>query len=413
MAGLCLAAGLLTISCGKSTANRPASREEAHPVEVAHAALRSMEKSIPVTGSLFAQEQSVLSAKVSGRLDELRVDVGSVVQRGELIAQIERRDYELNQQQAAAALAQARAVLGLPLDGTADDVALEQVSSVKEAKAILDEASKNLARVKDLSSARISSQSELDVAQAAQTVAATRYERALDAARGLQAELAQRLAEYETAGKRLADTSVRAPFDGAVQARAAGLGEYLGAGAPIVTFVKIDPLRLRLEVPERESIQVRLGQAIRLRIEGDTNTYQGRIARISPALNELNRMLLVEADVPRTGALRPGLFARADIVVSDHEDVISVPENAIVTFAGLEKVIGIQNGKAVERTVRTGRRMDGFVEVVTGVEPGDEVVLEPGGLRTGQPVAVMADQTRSSPAASALSSAETADVNRN
>jgi RND family efflux transporter MFP subunit len=157
-----------------------------------------------------------------------------------------------------------------------------------------------------------------------------------------------------------------------------------------VQLVKVDPLRLRLEVPERECILVRTGQVVHLFIEGDTNVYSGRIARLSPALDEATRTLRVEADVPRQGSLRPGLFARAQIIVTEQEEGLTVPAEAIITFAGLEKVVVVVDGKAVEKVVATGRRGPGWVEVTSGLEKGEAVVLSPGGLRTGQRVAVRA-----------------------
>lgn len=357
-------------------------------VSVARVEARAVPRTIGATGSLAAQEQSTLSAKVPGRLERLEVDIGSELRQGELVAQIESRDYELGLQEAAAALAQARTALGLPLAGDDDRIELERVTAVQQAQAVLEEATKNRDRVRRLSASGIASQSEVDTVEAAYTVAAMRHESALEEARGRMATVAQRRAELDLARKRLADASVRAPFDGAVQARPAALGEYVAVGAPIVQLVKTDPLRLRLEVPERECILVRTGQVVRLRVEGDTNLYSGRITRLSPALDEQTRTLRVEADVPRQGSLRPGLFARAQIVVAEAEPALAMPAQAIITFAGLEKVVVVEEGKAVEKTVTTGRRGPDWVEVVSGLQAGERVVLGPGSLRTGQRVAL-------------------------
>lgn len=347
-----------------------------------------MERAISVIGTLAAQEQSTLSAKLTGRLQSLPVDIGSEVRQGDVIAQIEPRDYELRLQQAAAALAQARAALGLPLESDDDGVMIDQINSVKEARAVFDEVARNRERVNSLFKAGIASPSELDTVEVNYRVALTRYDAALDEARTRRAALAQRRAEYEIATKQLADAAVRAPFDGTIQNRPASIGEYVSAGTPIVTLVKVNPLRLRLEVPERESLAVRAGQAVRLTSGGDTHSYTGRITRLSPAINEQSRMLLVEADVPSRGLLRPGLFARADIIINEHDQGICVPATALITFAGLEKVVVVKDGKALEKTVVTGRRGRGWLEIVSGVAVGETIVLNPGGLRTGQPVSL-------------------------
>jgi RND family efflux transporter MFP subunit len=394
------------VACGKSSPPQPhAARAAAQQaVTVASASVRPMSRTISVTGTLAAQERSMLSAKVPGRLEVLRVDVGSAIRQGDLLAQIERRDYELRLQQAAAALGQARAALGLPAEGEDDRVELSNVASIKQAQAVLEEAAKNRERVLNLSRQGIASASEVDTVEATYRVALARHETALEEARTRIAALAERRAEYDLARKQLADTAVLAPFEGAVQSRRASLGEYLSAGTPILQVVKTTPLRLRLQVPERESARVRAGQEVRLTIDGDTNRYAGEIARLSPALDEQTRMLLVEADVPAQGTLRPGLFVRAEIVVNPDDPGLSIPSQALLVFAGVEKVVTVESGKAVEKPVTTGRRGPGWIEILSGLSPGETVVLNPTGLRTGQPLTVKtAGQSSGSAAATPAS----------
>ena len=383
---LALCAALLA-SCSKpDSAPGSAAAGNPRPVSAAPAQARAMERITTATGSLAAQEQATLSVKVPGRLQTVAVDLGSEVKKGDLIARVDPGDYELRVRQSAAALAQARALLGLSLDGTNDAVELEKTSLVRQAKAVLDEAAKTRGRVQALARTGISPASELDAVESAYVVALNRYEAAFEEGRTRQATLAQRRAELDLAQKQLSDTSLRAPFDGAVQSRLAGLGEFQQSGTPVVTLVRTDPLRLRLEVAERDAAAVRLGQPLRLRVEGHTNWIAGKIARLSPAISERSRMLLVEADIPNDGVLRAGQFVRAEIVTNERDMGLAVPAAAIITFAGLEKVVTIVEGKALEKTVTTGRRGGDWVEIITGLKPGETVVLHPGSLRTGQPV---------------------------
>ena len=401
---MCLGLGaVFLVGCGKTDDKRAAAKgqESARPVTVASAEMRPMTRAIAVTGTLAAQEQSTLSAKVTGRVQKLLVDLGSVVRQGDLLAQIEPRDYELGLQQAAAALAQTRTSLGLPPEGDDDRVDLELVSAVRQAKAVLEEATRNRGRVRSLSQSGIASESEKDTVEAAYKVAASRSDTALEEARVRAAAVAQRRAEYELARKQLADAAVRAPFDGAIQARTAHVGEYVAPGTPILDLVKTDPLRLRLRLPERESALVRTGQSVQLFVESDTNAYTGRIARLSPALDDQNRMLLVEADVPARGSLRPGLFARVNIIVDERQERLSVPAEAIITFAGIEKVVVVQAGKALEKVVVTGRRGLDWAEIISGISAGEQIILNPGGLRTGQPVRIATAEASAMPAARA------------
>ena len=384
-----LFASALLASCSKPGGAPPqAEAGKARPVTVAPAQPRPMERIAVATGSLAAQEQATLSVKVPGRLQTLAVDLGSVVKKGDVIARVDPGDYELRVRQAAAALSQSRALLGLPLEGTNDLVELEKTSLVRQAKAVLDEALKNRDRIQKLAQTGISAASEVDTVEAAYSVALNRFDGALEESATRQATLAQRRAELDLAQKQLADTSLRAPFDGAVQSRLASLGEFQQSGTPVVTLVRTDPLRLRLEVAERDASGVRLEQAIRLRVEGHTNVITGRIARLSPAINEQSRMLLVEADIPNDGRLRAGQFVRAEIVTQDRDMGLAVPAEALITFAGLEKVVTVSDGKAIEKTVTTGRRGPEWVEIVAGLKAGELVVLNPGNLRTGQPVTV-------------------------
>jgi RND family efflux transporter MFP subunit len=388
-----LAASLLIslAACSKpADSGKPAAATASKPrtVRAAAAEVRPMERAVTVTGLLLADEDATLSVKIGGRLRSLTVDLGSLVKAGDVIAQVEPRDYELRLQQAAAALAQARATVGLSLEGADDTFVPEKTSAVKEARAVLDEATHNRDRVLKLSEQGVLSKSEFDTVEAAYKIAVNRLESAREEASTRQAVLAQRRAEFDLAKQQLADTSLRSPFDGSIQSRLANVGEFLPAGSPVVKLVKIDPLRLRLDVPERDASVVRLNQPVRLAVEGDTNHYSGTLTRVSPAIDEQTRMLVVEADVRNDGTLRPGLFARAQIITRADDSGLAVPASALVVFAGLEKVIIVQEGKAVERIVETGRRSSGWVEIEFGLVAGDLVVLEPGNLRTGETVTV-------------------------
>ncbi|HEV2708563.1 MAG TPA: efflux RND transporter periplasmic adaptor subunit, partial [Pyrinomonadaceae bacterium] len=345
--------------------------------------------SVSVTGTLAAQDQATLSVKVPGRLSVVGVDLGTVVRRGQVVAQVEQQDYQLRIQQAEAALAAARARLGLAPQDPDERVDPEKTGTVMQARAVMEEARTNLARVVTLVEQGVVPRAEYDTANAAYKVAASRYQDAVEEIRNRQAVLAQRRSELALARQQLADTTVVAPFDGIVQEKRASVGEYLGAGAPVAVVVRVNPLRFRAEVPERDAANVRSGQPLRVTVEGNASAYAGRIVRLSPTITEQNRMLIVEAEISNDGALRPGSFARADIVTDDASMAVTVPTSAIVTFAGIEKVIIVQNGKAQEKAVTTGRRVAEWTEVLAGLNVGDPVVVEPGNLQSGQSVNVV------------------------
>lgn len=342
-----------------------------------------------VTGTLAAEDQVVLSFKIAGRLSEIAVDLGSRVRRGEAVARLDPTDFRLRVRQAEATLQQARARLGLPPDGTDDRVDPEQTPLVRQTHAMLDEARRGRDRMATLWERQLVARSELDAATATLEVAEGRYEDAIEEVRNRQAVLAERRSELAIARQQLIDSELKAPIDGAVRQRHVSMGEYLAAGSPIVTVVRIHPLRLRLAVPERVAASVRIGQTVKVKVEGDRSMYEGRVARLSPAINEEDRTLLVEAEVPNEGGrLRPGTFAEAEIVIEAEDPAVFVPAASIVTFAGVEKVIIVQDGQSVEKRVQTGRRSGDRVEIVAGLKGEELVVVEPGNLTGGQPVTV-------------------------
>ena len=158
----------------------PARTRAARAVTVATAADQVMERTVAVIGSLAAHDEATLSVKVPGRLQTLAVDLGSSVRQGQLIAQVEPKDYELQLTQSEALLSQARARLGLTLTGDDEKVDSNQTSTVKEAKARLEEARKNRDRIVELNEQGILSQSERETADAAHEVAVNRFRDALE-----------------------------------------------------------------------------------------------------------------------------------------------------------------------------------------------------------------------------------------
>lgn len=385
--GLLALFGVFSPACRKAS---PSSQQtpEGTPrtVAVATATATNLERTITVFGSFLAQEKVTLRAKVPGRLQSVRIDLGSPVKAGAVIAQIEPREYELHVQQAEAALAQSLAMIGLEPQDESRTVDPSQTSLAKQANAVLEEARASRDRVASLHHDGVLSQSELDTAQSAYTVAENRYQDAVETSRQRIAMVAQRRIERDIAAQQLADTKMIAPFDASVQERATSPGEYLQVGDPVANLIQVNPLRLQLEVSEREAPLIRTQQIVRAHVDGIDAVSSGRILRISPAIDQKRRVLLVEADLPNEGYLHPGMFARAEIVVNPSEPAVTVPLEALITFAGIEKVFTIVDGAARERVVTTGRRGTNWVEIVDNLKAGEQVILNPGNLQNGQPV---------------------------
>lgn len=393
--GMFLCALLCAAGCeaGKSSASgKPqvaASGPQAapsKPVQLVAASLATLDEQIEIAGSLAAQDEVTVRSKVAGRLASISVDLGTAVRAGQAIAQLEPVDYRLRVDQALAALAQAKALLGLRPDVDDTTVAVDDMTGVRQARATLEEARASFTRAQQLLDKKMIARADYDAANASALRAESDVQRAREEVYNRMAVLKQRTAEVALARQQLSDTTIRSPLDGVVQMRATTAGEFLAVGAAIATVVSIDPLRLRVEIPEREAARVLLGQSVEVRLDGNDKTYTGKIARLSPMLNRQNRTLAVEAELPNPGELRPGSFARATIALGAGAPVVAVPDSAIVTFAGIEKVIVVEHGKAVEKKIETGRRSRGLVEVLRGITQDQLVVRVPGTLQQGQGV---------------------------
>jgi len=363
---------------------------ETRQVRVVQARLGALPRVVSVAGTLAAEDQVALAMKVAGRVSELLVDMGSRVDKGQVLARLVPTDFELRVRQAEASLDQARSRLGLAPDADEGTVELEQTALVKQAAAVLNEASVTRQRVAHLYEQQLLSRSDLDKAEADYQVAEGRYQESLEEIRNRQALLAQRRTELDLARQQRQDAVLTAPYAGAVRERLAAPGQFVAAGQPIVTLVRVHPLRLKLAVPEREAAGVAVGQQVRLSVEGDQEIHTGRVARLSPSIAEGSRTLMLEAEIPNPdGQLRPGAFASAEIVTESDQPVVFVPLSAIVTFAGMEKVIVVEDGRTIEKRVRTGRRNGEHVELLEGVKEGENVVVEPGNLVAGQTVTIV------------------------
>jgi RND family efflux transporter MFP subunit len=395
--GLALAFALSTAivagGCSKSTATAEGKdgkdgkgAGEAKEVTLFTVVAQPVERAVEVTGTLDAFERVTVAAKVPGRIGAMPIDLASRVKSGDVIARVELVDYQLDVQSAAAAVEAQRAQLGLERGKTIAEPT--DVPVVLEARATLDQANAALERAQRGKAEGITSTSEVETAEAAAKRAEAALQTAMQEVRLRQATLRERSSGLARAQQALTDTTVVSPIDGVVQARLVDLGEYVAAGAPIAEVVRVDPLRLRIAVPEREAARVRQGQAVRIRIEGDEKVHEAVLTRVAPALDMQSRTVLAEADVKNPeGHLRPGSLVTARVLV-DQQRAPLVPTTALVEFAGLTKVVTVKDGKAHEVAVKTGQKVGEMIEIVSGIEVGTKVVAKPGSLRHGQAVRV-------------------------
>ena len=367
----------LTACSGPYSERKAAARVEVTPmsVDTVLAASASLPTVVNANGELFAEELANISTKVPGRVVKLTVDLGSLVKTGDVLAELERDDYQYRLRQAEAQVEQIR--VRLAIANQKDDVVdPERTAMVKEARAALEESRIVYDTTERLTQEGVVSRIEFERARARKQGLEARLQSALSEVLQMGSQLSERRAQLDLARQQLTDTVIRAPFDGAITKRVASIGEYLATNAPVVTLVRQHPLRVRLEVPERFAGQIHRGQAIDVRLEGSSLKRTGRVMRLSPSIEAQNRSLTVEGEIPnQDGLLRPGSFVEGSITVDAQALGITVPSSALVAFAGVERVYLVKSGALDDRIVKSGRRLTGErVEILEGLKEGDLVV---------------------------------------
>ncbi len=386
-------AGVALVACGpsstapKTSPTPTAGRVEPRDVQVAVATDSAWPFVLRATGETVADQVATLSTKVAGRIESVDVDLGTRVKHGDVVARIDGREFELRVAQSQAALAAARTLLGLPVGGDEAGFDPDTSPAIRSARAELDDARRERDRLVELTRAGVFSKSGLDKAEARVATAEAGLEDARQTTENRRAIVEQRRADLALAQQALSDATIVAPFDGAIAARLASAGDYVSVGNPIARLVRFDPLRVRIQVPERDAALVHVGQTARIELAGLAAGTQASIVRTAPALTDRSRTLLVELELPNPNlALRPGSFAAVDITVDPERLALAIPVAALVSFAGVEKVFQLEDGIATERRVQVGRRAADRVEILSGISTGARVVLSPGNLKSGATV---------------------------
>ena len=344
------------------------------PIEVTTAAAisRSLPRTVEVVGTLAGDEEVIVSAQVAGEISALNVDFGSYVQQGQIIAQIDRRDAQLKLEQSEAQMKQTMARLGMKESVKFDPT---NTADVQQVKAQLDWTKIDLERATKLVEAGDVPRAIYDQALTQKNLAQARYQAALDAVNQQVALVEQQQAAINLARKNLGDTIIRSPISGAVKEKTQSRGAFVPVGGKLLTLIRTNPLRLRVDIPETYASFVRVGQTITLTTEAFADrTFTGRVARIGASLSEQTRSLLVEATVANpSNQLRPGMFAKSQLVTNRGGAAVMIPKKSLHTVAGLNKVFVIENGKAVERLVKTGVTDGELIEITEGINDGEQV----------------------------------------
>src|SRR5437588_12024007 len=318
-------------------------------VSVAEAKTEAIPNLLTAVGDLVAVHQVNVTSDVSGRITDIMFEPGAHVKAGAPLVQL--------------------------FDGP-------EQGDLASFKAQATGAQAALERAKQLAARQFGPQSTVDAAQAT-------YDTAVAGIAKTEAIISQKL--------------VRAPFDGELGVRHVEVGQYLTAGTQIVTLTDLSTLYANFTVTEKDSGQLKVGQTVRLAVDAyPGRTFEGKINAIEPQISTDTRNIHVQATIDNPDhILKPGMFTTTTVVLPDKPAVVTVPETAVDYTLYGDSVFLITEKKeddgktslsAVRTFVRTGNRINGRVEVLSGLKPADRVVaVGQLKLQSGAAVAISAD----------------------
>jgi len=360
-----LAVGVGAVACGGGAER---SETETAPIEVAtHVIDRAaVDQIYEASGTLRAKQTAVVTSKIPGHVLEVRVNAGDRVEAGQTLVVLEGDDLEARLRAAKAALEEA------------EDAEGEALAGIDAARARADVAASTFKRYQDLEAKRAVTAQEMDdvesrflAAEADRAMAEARLSRVRSSAERARAEIAAAEAYWSY-------TKIEAPFAGRVIEQNVDVGNLAAPGTPLLVLEQAGALRAEVSVDESFAGQIHVGDAATIVVAG-AETLDGRVSEVFPAVDPRSRAFLVKVDLPEgvdAEQFAPGRFVRADFRVGTTERML-VPDSAVMRRGQLELVYVVEDERARLRLVTLGGARDGFVEVLSGLNDGDVVVVEP------------------------------------
>lgn len=379
-------------------------QEEAITITQTTAVAREVPSYIQATGSLVAQETSDVAPKVAGKVTNIMVNAGDFVQQGAVLAKLDDNDARLRVQQAQAsvvqaqaAVSQAQARLGLNNGKSFQASQIPEVrvanANYEQALAELKQAEANESRYRDLvKTGDVSMQNyenyrtQRDTARARVNAAKQQLEAAVNTAsqsnqaiKAAQAGVEAARTQVATAQQALADTVIRAPFSGFVSNRPVAVGEFVTTAQPIITLLRTNPIKLQMQVTEKDVPFIQPGMGVSLQVEAfKDRSFAGTVSAINPLIDPTSRAAIVEALIDNSeNSLRAGMFATARIARQGGNTGIFVPRSAVLSdpTTNSYKVFVIQDNIAKLRVVQLGTEEGDMVQILNGVEANEVIAV--------------------------------------
>ena len=349
----------------------------------------SVRRTLDVVGTLAAEDQVTVSSEVDGVVRRVLADLGDRVTSGQSLVELDREklQYNLDQQRAAHART-------LTKYGAAESDHLpriEDTPDVRRAAAEMAQAQQGFQRATELHKRQLISEQTRDDAETTLRLKRAAYDSSLQEAKNLRADIDASGAALKLAERQLRDASIRAPFDGYIQQRMVSIGELVKAQMPVMTVVRVDPLKLLSEIPERMAPWVKVGQPLTLLVDAfPDKRFAATVSRISPAVNTQTRTFAFEGLAPNAEALlKPGTFARVRLETSLVEQVMTIPYGAMQYRYGVYRAFAVEGDRLEARELKTGDRIGDRMEILDGLKSADRVaVTDVDTLTDGMTIAV-------------------------
>ena len=326
---------LFLTACGKHEPSHHAAPElPAVTVKVQAATLQPHLATEEVVGTVRSKLRAMVEAKISGRVLEYTATPGAMVKAGDLLARLENQEIQ---------------------------------AKVDQAKAMLDQAERDFARQKQLIASNATTRQDFDAADARVKVA--------------------------TAGVSEAETmfgyaKVTAPFDGVITRKLADVGDLAMPGKPLLEIEAPTALRFEADLPEAILDRITMGAKMQVKVASVSKPLDATVSEIAPVADPVSRTFQVKLDLPKADGLRTGQFGRVSVPVAEVK-LLMVPKASVIKRGQMELVFVAKDGKAALRLVKTGRALNGSIEVLSGLEEGEQVVIsDVAKIGDGQPVTI-------------------------
>jgi multidrug efflux pump subunit AcrA (membrane-fusion protein) len=360
------------------------------PVQVTPVIRKPLTYSLRATGDIAPLMQVDLFPKVSGYLERIDVHIGDVVKQGQVIAQIDPSDFLHKVREVEAKVAQAKANLSELEAGSRPEELRQAEEAVRQAQSRFDNAKLQRERIDALFKRQVISKREADTAEMEYTVAEAQLaasqqnlklvrEGARQEVReSSQAKLKEMEAILEQERTRFKDTKIVAPFRGEVSRKYVDAGALVSSSTPLVNLVHTETLKVIANVLEKDIPLLKAGLKAKVRVESyPGRIFEGRVEKINSALDLSTRTLQTEVYIPNSGrSLKPGMFANVEVVLLEKRETLAIPREAILEAGSEMSVFVVEGKQAVRRPITIGYEQDRMVEVLRGLNEGDQVVIK-------------------------------------